>query len=293
MGGWSQEREVSLETGKAVKKALVEEGLNVLTIDVDKKEFMAKLEEEKIDYVFIALHGTFGEDGTIQAILELMELPYSGSGVLSSALAMNKVFSKCFFSFNNIPSPGYKVVKKGDFLQELFLEFPVIVKPSMEGSAVGITKVLDMKSIYPALNKAFQYGSEVIIEKYIQGKEISVGVLGETVLPVIEIIPKGDFYDYEAKYIPGMSTHILPAALDETVYKQAQQYAKKAYSAFNCQGAARVDMMVNKENEIYVLEINTIPGMTPTSLFPEAAQAAGISFNQLILKIIELSLKEK
>ncbi|MCK4532564.1 D-alanine--D-alanine ligase [bacterium] len=293
MGGWSQEREVSLETGKAVKKALIEEGMNVLAIDVDRNEFTTKLKEEKIDYVFIALHGTFGEDGTVQAILELMGLPYSGSGVLCSALAMNKVFSKCFLSFNNIPTPEYKVVKKGDILQDLDLKLPVIVKPSMQGSAVGITKVLEIKDLYAALNRAFQYGSEVVIERYIQGKEISVGILGEIVLPVIEIVPKGDFYDYEAKYVPGMSSHILPAALDEITYNKAQQYAKKVYSGFNCRGAARVDMMVDDKNEIYVLEVNTIPGMTPTSLLPEEAKAAGINFNQLILKIIELSIVEK
>ncbi len=293
MGGWSQEREVSLETGKAVKKALIEEGINVLAIDVDRKEFTTKLKEEKIDYVFIALHGTFGEDGTVQAILELMGLPYSGSGVLCSALAMNKVFSKCFFSFYNIPTPEYKVVKKGDIIQEMDLKFPVIVKPSMQGSAVGITKVLEIKDLYVALNRAFQYGSEVLIEEYIQGKEISVGILGEIVLPVIEIIPKGDFYDYESKYVPGMSSHILPAALDKTTYNQAQQYAKKVYSSFNCRGAVRVDMMVDDKNEIYVLEVNTIPGMTPTSLLPEAAKAAGVNFNQLVLKIIELSIIEK
>ncbi len=293
MGGWSQEREISLETGKAVRKALIEEGINVLAIDVDRKEFTTKLKEEKIDYVFIALHGTFGEDGTVQAILELMELPYSGSGVLCSALAMNKVFSKCFFSFNNIPTPEYKVVKKGDILQEPDLKLPVIVKPSMQGSAVGVTKVFETKDLYVALNRAFQYGSEVLIEKYIQGKEISVGILGEMILPVIEIVPKGDFYDYEAKYVPGMSSHILPAALDKTTYNQAQQYAKKVYSGFNCRGAVRVDMMVDDKNEIYVLEVNTIPGMTPTSLLPEAAKAAGINFNQLVLKIIELSIIEK
>ncbi len=293
MGGWSQEREVSLETGKAVKKALIEEGLNVLAIDVDRKEFTTKLKEEKIDYVFIALHGVFGEDGTVQAILELMGLPYSGSGVLCSALAMNKVFSKCFFSFNNISTPEYKVVKKGEILEELDLKLPVIVKPSMQGSAIGITKVLKIKDLYVALNRAFQYGYEVLIEKYIQGKEISVGILGETVLPVIEIVPKGDFYDYEAKYVPGMSSHILPAALDKTTYDQAQQYAKKVYSSFNCRGAVRVDMMVDDKNEIYVLEVNTIPGMTPTSLLPEAAEAAGVNFNQLVLKIIELSIIEK
>ncbi len=293
MGGWSQEREVSLETGKAVKKALIEEGMNVLAIDVDRNEFTTKLKEEKIDYVFIALHGTFGEDGTVQAILELMGLPYSGSGVLCSALAMNKIFSKCFFSFNNIPTPEYKVVKKGDILQNLDLKFPVIVKPSMQGSAVGITKVLEIKDLYAALNRAFQYGSEVLIERYIQGKEISVGILGEIVLPVIEIVPKGEFYDYEAKYVPGMSSHILPATLDKTTYNQAQQYAKKVYSGFNCRGAVRVDMMVDDKNEIYVLEVNTIPGMTPTSLLPEEAKAVGITFNQLILKIIELSIVEK
>ena len=173
------------------------------------------------------------------------------------------------------------------------LEFPVIVKPSTQGSTVGITKVLKSEDLSDALNTAFQYSSEVIIEKYIQGKEITVGILGNTVLPIIEIVPKKSFYDYEAKYVSGMSSHILPAVLAETTYKQAQAYAKRVYSIFNCCGAVRVDMIVGNDEKIYVLEINTIPGMTPTSLLPEAAREAGISFNQLVLKIIELSVAER
>jgi D-alanine-D-alanine ligase len=291
-GGSSQEREISLKTGEAVYKTLVFIGLNVSKLDVDR-DIALRLAKEGIDLAFIALHGKLGEDGTIQGLLEMMGIPYTGSGVLASALALDKVYTKKVFSYHNLPMAKYKVLEKkvetpGDILGEL--DYPVIVKPAREGSTIGVTIVRESNGLDSAINVAFGYGNKILIEEYIQGKEITVGILGDEPLPVIEIVPKTTFYDYRAKYEPGMSKHIVPAKLDREQYELAQSLALSAHRALGCRGATRVDMVMDKEGKIYLLEINTIPGMTETSLLPEAAAVTGMDFKQLVVKILFYAL---
>lgn len=291
-GGSSQEREISLKTGDAVYKALAFLGLNVSKLDVDR-DIALRLAKERIDLAFIALHGKLGEDGTIQGLLEMMGIPYTGSGVLASALALDKVYTKKVFSYHNLPMAKYKVLEKrvetpGDILGEL--DYPVIVKPAREGSTIGVSIVQESNGLDSAINIAFGYGDKILIEEYIQGKEITVGVLGDEPLPVIEIVPKTTFYDYRAKYEPGMSKHIVPAKLPREQYESAQSLALSAHRALGCKGATRVDMVMDGEGKIYLLEINTIPGMTETSLLPEAAAVVGMDFKQLVVKILSYAL---
>lgn len=291
-GGSSQEREISLKTGDAVYKALAFLGLNVSKLDVDR-DIALRLAKERIDLAFIALHGKLGEDGTIQGLLEMMGIPYTGSGVLASALALDKVYTKKVFSYHNLPMAKYKVLEKrvetpGDILGEL--DYPVIVKPAREGSTIGVSIVQESNGLDSAINIAFGYGDKILIEEYIQGKEITVGVLGDEPLPVIEIVPKTTFYDYRAKYEPGMSKHIVPAKLPREQYELAQSLALSAHRALGCRGATRVDMVMDGEGKIYLLEINTIPGMTETSLLPEAAAVVGMDFKQLVVKILSYAL---
>lgn len=291
-GGSSQEREISLKTGDAVYKALAFLGLNVSKLDVDR-DIALRLAKERIDLAFIALHGKLGEDGTIQGLLEMMGIPYTGSGVLASALALDKVYTKKVFSYHNLPMAKYKVLEKrvetpDDILGEL--DYPVIVKPAREGSTIGVSIVQESNGLDSAINIAFGYGDKILIEEYIQGKEITVGVLGDEPLPVIEIVPKTTFYDYRAKYEPGMSKHIVPAKLPREQYELAQSLALSAHRALGCRGATRVDMVMDGEGKIYLLEINTIPGMTETSLLPEAAAVVGMDFKQLVVKILSYAL---
>jgi len=291
-GGSSPEREISLKTGEAVYRALVSLGLNVTKLDVDK-DVAFRLVKEGINVAFIALHGKLGEDGTIQGLLEIMGIPYTGSGVLASALALDKVYTKKVFVYHGLPVAKYKVLEKrvespGDILGEL--GYPVIVKPAREGSTIGVTVVREPGGLDDAINTAFVYGDKILIEEYIEGKEITVGVLGDQPLPVIEIISKTSFYDYRAKYEPGMSEHIVPAKLSKEEYELAQSLALSAHRVLGCKGATRVDMVMDREGKIYLLEVNTIPGMTETSLLPEAAAVAGIDFKQLVLKILSYVL---
>ncbi len=291
-GGISQEREISLKTGEAIYKALVFLGLNASKLDVDR-DIASRLAGEGIDLAFIALHGKMGEDGTIQGLLEMMGIPYTGSGVLASALALDKVYTKKVFSYHNLPMAKYKVLEKkvetpGDILGEM--DYPVIIKPAREGSTIGVSIVREANGLDGAISLAFGYGDKIIIEEYIEGKEITVGILGNEPLPVIEIIPKTTFYDYRAKYEPGMSEHIVPAKLPRQQYELAQSLALSAHCALGCEGATRVDMVIDEKGKIYLLEINTIPGMTETSLLPEAAAVAGIDFKQLVVKILSYAL---
>lgn len=291
-GGSSHEREISLRTGDAVYRALVSLGLNVSKLDVNR-DIALRLAKEEINLVFIALHGKLGEDGTIQGLLEIMGIPYTGSGILASALALDKTYTKKVFYYHNLPMAKYKVLEKrveapGDILGEL--NYPVIVKPAREGSTIGVTIVWEPSGLDGAMNLAFGYGDKILIEKYIEGRELTVGILGDEALPVIEIMSKTTFYDYRAKYEPGMSEHIVPARLPQKQYELAQYLALSAHRALGCRGATRVDMVMDGEGKIYLLEVNTIPGMTETSLLPEAAAVAGIDFKQLVVKILSYAL---
>lgn len=292
MGGWSAEREISLKTGEAVLQALKEEKFKVCGIDVDKN-IVENLKKYKIGFAFIALHGPLGEDGTMQGLLEILGIPYSGSGVLASALALNKIYAKRIFAQAGIPTPPWVVVNHLPLTTYHLplLKFPVVVKPAAQGSAIGVSIVQEKEDLVPAIKKAAKLDKEVLLEEYIPGKEVTVGILGERTLPIIEIVPKSKFYDYRAKYAPGGSEHIIPARLEKKVAKKTAGIAFKAHQALGCRDYSRVDLRVDLQGEPWVLEINTIPGMTKTSLLPEAARALGISFNQLVLKIIEYSLK--
>jgi len=286
MGGQSSERKISLRTGQAILKALQEKGYQAFPIDVGS-DIAFRLKEEKVDIAFIALHGRLGEDGTIQGLLEVMGIPYTGSGVMASALSMNKVMSKKVFGFHEIPTPEFcycdVAALKGKKIDKCCtIGFPMVVKPVEEGSTIGITIVRKKNELAGAVKKASAFGDTLLFERFIRGREVTVGVLDGRPLPVIEIAPREGFYDYHAKYTKGFTEYILPARLKKRNYARVQELGVKAYQALGCEGAARVDFMVDEEERPYCLEVNTVPGMTETSLIPKAAKAVGIDFNELV-----------
>jgi D-alanine-D-alanine ligase len=289
MGGLSREREISLKTGKAILRALAEKGYTAIPIDVGD-DIAEKLVKEKIEFAFLALHGRFGEDGTIQGMLELMKIPYTGSGVLASALAMDKVMSKKFFLCEKIPTPRFEVVRreeiKKDQPQRLSLPLPVVVKPAREGSTIGVSIVRKEEDLFPALRVAGEYDVEILIEEFIKGKEITVGILEDIPLPVIEIVPRSGFYDYRSKYTKGETQYILPARIAREKYLYAQEISLRAFQRLGCSGVARVDLMTDENENPFVIDVNTMPGMTETSLLPKAANYAGISFEDLVERIL-------
>lgn len=290
MGGVSSEREVSLKTGEAIYEALKSKGYNAVKIYVEKNiaDIFKKI---KIDVAFIALHGKYGEDGCIQGLLELYNIPYTGSGVLASALAMNKIKSKELFRLYNIPTPPYYVINKGqeNHLIDIHASFgfPVVIKPANEGSSVGVSLANNFQDFETALREAFEYDDQVVVERYVKGKEIAIAVLDGNPLGAIEIVPKNQFYDYQAKYQKGMSEYHFPARLNPTRYQGVLNLAAKAHLALGCSGASRVDLLATEGDNEYVLEVNTLPGMTPTSLLPKIAGAKGLSFPDLCEKILQ------
>ena len=283
-GGTSSEREISLMSGKAVYEAIKKLGFDVVLIDVDKN-VATKLVKEKIQIAYVILHGAMGEDGTIQGMLEIMGIAYTGCGVFSSAASIDKIISKKMFEYAKIPTAKWFTIEKNKPFD--MPNFPVVVKPASQGSAIGISIVKNKKEFEKAVKLAFSFEDRVLVEQYIKGMEITVGVLNGKPLPVIEIVPKGKFYDFKSKYTLGQSTHIIPARLPNKVLKKAQDIALKIFSEFMCNGICRVDMIVDKKNSIYVLELNTLPGMTKTSLFPDAAKYIGMSFENLVLEILK------
>ncbi|HAA90147.1 MAG: D-alanine--D-alanine ligase [Thermoanaerobacterales bacterium 50_218] len=300
LGGTSSEREVSLKTGKEVSLALRENGFQVEEIDPADPSFIEHLQKFNPDVVFIALHGRFGEDGTIQGLLEILGYPYTGSSVLASSLAMNKIMTKKILSYEGINTAPFQPVTRDDLeakgLKRVSVEIveklglPVVVKPACQGSTIGVTIVHKKDEVEQALELAFRYDDSVLAEAYIEGTEVTASVLGTKtlrVLPLIEIVSETGFYDYEAKYSPGLSHHIIPARIAPEVAREVELLAEKAFRALNCRHFARVDFMISKEGIPYVLEVNTVPGMTPMSLFPDAARAAGISFQDLVSLLVE------
>ncbi|OGS19175.1 MAG: hypothetical protein A2219_07520 [Elusimicrobia bacterium RIFOXYA2_FULL_50_26] len=287
-GGLSAEREISLLSGKAVLAALKNIGVNAVGIDASPR-LPFELSRKKIDFAYIALHGPGGEDGTVQGLLESMQIPYSGCGVFSSALCMDKAYTKKILESADLPTPAWqRLVKPVDEIRVGRL--PVVIKPATQGSAIGVSIVRTEKEVAPALKKAFALDTVVLAEEYVIGTEITVGILGKKALPVIEIDAEGEFYDFKSKYTPGCSRHIIPPRLPERVVANAQMLALEAFNALGCRGVARVDMIVDKKLHPWILELNTLPGMTETSLLPDAARAARISFSDLILQIIKHSL---
>ncbi|MGD9649258.1 MAG: D-alanine--D-alanine ligase [Dongiaceae bacterium] len=290
-GGWSAEREVSLVSGASVAKGLEEAGYKVSLIDVsrDLSKLLTSL-TPKPDAVFNALHGQGGEDGTIQAILNMLQIPYTHSGMTASSVAMDKVVAKKILITQNIPVPEGKVASIEDILAHDVLPRPYVVKPVAEGSSVGVRIVRDGDN-HPPIDKAtWQFGKEALVEKYIPGREITVAVMGDKALGVTEIIAATNFYDYEAKYAPGGSRHVIPAEIKKQDYDQAMELALQAHQALGCRGVSRTDLRLDDtkaESRMYVLEVNTQPGMTPTSLVPEQAAYLGISFPQLVSWMVE------
>lgn len=288
MGGKSPEHEVSLATGAEVINNLDKKKYQIFPIVLPKtNSFSIRIITCRPDVVFIAMHGPFGEDGTIQGMLELAGIPYTGAGVLASALGMDKIMFRKIMTAEGIPIPEcFEILSK--------IKFPVVVKPSSQGSSVGVSIVRVKKDLPSALKKAFKLGPRVMVEKYLSGREVTCGVLGNKnpiALPVVEIVPKKEFFDYEAKYMPGKSEEIVPARISKKLTKEIQDLAVRVYEAIDCRGFGRVDMIIS-EGKPFVLEINTIPGLTPLSLFPKEAAAAGITYPQLLDRLIELALEK-
>ena len=301
MGGYSSEREISLKSGKAIVEALESQGCKVIAIDLvsDKEQIIINnLLTAGIDVAFIALHGRLGEDGTIQRILEKLNIPYTGSGPEASQLAIHKVQAQTLFQNHHIlVSPFMVLVKNQPFsvaaIQDQIGDRPWVVKPCSQGSSIGISIVRDPKELEKALTLARDYDDEIMVERFIQGRELTIGILDQTALPVIEICPKREFFDFTAKYQQGMTDYMIPAKIPEALAQRLQEIALKAFRLLGCRDISRVDFIVDRENHPFLLEVNTIPGFTATSLLPKAAQEKGIPFNLLCLKLVELAYGKK
>ena len=290
MGGPSAEREVSLKSGNAVLAALKRKGIDAHGIDADKST-LRFLEDGKFERVFIALHGRWGEDGVIQGALEVLDLPYTGSGVLGSALGMDKLRSKYLWSASGIPTPEYVVLEPNADLSKVAekLGLPVFVKPVREGSSLGISKAKTLAELKAARETAAKYDDQVIAERFIDGAEITCGILGDQALPLIKIETDREFYDYEAKYILDTTRYLCPCGLPADRERAVQNLALRAFEALGCSGWGRVDFMLDKAGHAYALEVNTVPGMTDHSLVPKAAKQAGVNFDELVVRILETS----
>ncbi|OKP03057.1 D-alanine--D-alanine ligase [Xenorhabdus eapokensis] len=297
LGGTSAEREVSLQSGHAVVAGLKEAGINAYSVDT--KDFdVTKLKEEGFNKVFIALHGRGGEDGTLQGLLEFLQIPYTGSGVMASALSMDKLRTKQLWQGAKLPISPYVVINSlkfeqvndfqlKEYVQELGL--PLMIKPNLEGSSVGMTKVNEYAELRDALELAFKYDTDVLVEKWLFGPEYTVGFLGDEALPSIRIQASNTFYDYDAKYISNQTQYFCPSGLSAEREQELLDIALKAYKALGCHGWGRVDIMDDGNGNFYLLEANTSPGMTSHSLVPTAARQAGLSFSQLVARILELA----
>ena len=294
MGGWSAEREVSLNSGEAVLTALLEKNIDAYKIDVKRESIFDDLKEGQFDRVFIILHGPGGEDGVIQSVLEILQLPYTGSGVLASALAMDKLRCKELLQGSGLPTPVYMKLEETTDMSYVgaTLGFPIMVKPALEGSSIGMTKVEEETGLNKAWQVAAEYGDSVLAEQWIHGDEYTVAIVGQTALPVIRLETKRDFYDYAAKYIDDDTQYHCPCGLDAEEESQLQRLALSAFDAVGAKGWGRVDFMCNEDGKPSVIEINTIPGMTSHSLVPMAAKANGFSFADLVFNILSQTIVE-
>lgn len=297
-GGKSGEREISLVSGKAVYEALIEAGFSVTQIDPANKKDLVKLVEGSFDVAFLALHGKLGEDGTIQGMLEILGVPYTGPGVWSSATAIDKAKTKVVYERVGVPTPKSVLLLSPDEMSasQVVEEFGTscVIKAATEGSALGVYLCNSLEEIESALQKVFEIDDKVIIETLIKGDEYTVGVLGTKdprVLPVIQIIPINEFYDFESKYAEGGSKHVCPAPLSDDLTKKAQDIALLAHKGLECSGVSRTDLLLDEHGDFWALETNTIPGMTPTSLLPDAAQSIGMSFTELCIGLISDALE--
>ena len=300
MGGPSTEAEVSRRSGKAILNALLEKGYQAEGLELDPPNFPQQIKASGADFVFNALHGKYGEDGIIQGTLDMMGIPYTSSGVMAAAVTMDKVATKRFFMAEGIPTPRAHTYFRFEYnrrnlAEEIIEEFgvPVVVKASSQGSSIGVVIVEQPEELEAALEEAFKYDHEILVEEFIKGRELTVAVWGneehQEALPIIEITTVTGRYDYETKYKAGASTHIIPAPLPAEVSKAVEDIAIRAFAVCGCVGMARVDFMLDELNEPYAIEINTVPGMTETSLVPDAGRAAGIQFPDLCAKILVMA----
>lgn len=300
MGGLSSEREISLCSGRAVSRALKSLGYKVVNIGEKGEDIESAICNFHIDIAFIALHGRYGEDGQIQSFLEERGIPYVGSGPEASRNALNKYVAKKIFEKNGIPTPRYKLC---DFKNQSFVElrkmiesslgYPVVVKPICEGSSIGLQMVDNGNSLEKAFISAQKYGSQVLVEEYVSGRELTVGILEYSVLPIVEILPKDEFYSFNAKYSDGGSEYVVPAQLSQRVYVEVMKIGKSAFDVLGCRHFGRVDIRLSSGGIPYVLEVNTIPGFTEHSLLPKAAKAVGISFEELCENLVVLAWSQK
>ena len=302
MGGTSEEREISLQSGVNVCTALQKKGYQVESLDLNK-DTLNRIADIAPDAVFIALHGKKGEDGTVQGYLDLLGIPYTGSGATSSAICMNKIITKKLLSYEGLPTPDFIIMKKNTFDRACFVVrsmvqkfgLPMVVKAATQGSSIGTYIVKKEGEILPAIEAAFQYDDDVLVEKYIEGTLLTASLLGNDnpcVLPIIEITSSNEFYDYESKYTPGMCEHIVPARISLELQDKITRISEEAYKSLACKGFARIDFMLDRQGQPYILEINTIPGLTNMSLVPDAARAVGISYEDLIKRLLELAMEK-
>ncbi len=292
MGGQSAEREVSLRSGQAVYRALKERGYDAVALDVGP-DICRRLSDEGVEVAFIALHGGHGENGAIQGVLEILGIPYTGSGILASALAMDKELAKKVFSYHAIPvPPSHVLADLTAAATAIGFDLPWVVKPAAEGSSIGVSIVKSESELARAVSEARKYGPRVLIERYIEGKEVQIGILGGRAIGGVEVRPTVEFYSYAAKYTPGLTEYVLPPDIDGAAYERAAAVACAAHAALGCRGATRVDLRITPEGNPYVLEVNTIPGMTETSLLPKIALRAGLPFPELVEEIVREALHE-
>lgn len=292
MGGVSAEREISMSSGRAVAEALIEADYDVVPVLLGEGvDPLQALREAQMDVAFLALHGRLGEDGCVQGILEWLGIPYTGSSVLASALAMDKQKSKELFRLHNVPTPPYYMLDRDSVadLDEVHgsFGFPVIVKPRREGSSLGVSIARNESELARAAQLALSYDQHALVERYIVGREVHVGILGDRVLGAIEVAPRNGFFDFNAKYTPGETDYFMPARLSGARYRGVLNLAERAAQALDTEGAVRVDLMVTEGQNEYVLEVNTLPGLTETSLLPKIAAAAGFTFGDLCVAILE------
>ena len=302
MGGYSEERAVSLRSGAAVLNALTKLGYDAAALDLKGSSVQA-IADYNPDLVFIALHGKDGEDGTVQGLLEIMGIPYTGSGVASSAIGINKVLTKKILMYEGIPTAAFAILKRNSTSPERELQLqsllaniglPMVIKAATQGSSIGTFIVRQESNVLKAIEAAFEFDAEVLVEKFIDGIEVTSTVIGNDVtqvLPLIEITSVNEFYDYESKYTPGKCNHIIPARIPDDLQKNIADLSKQVYRAIGCRGYSRVDFIIDKKGNPFVLEINTLPGMTEMSLVPDAARAVGIGFEELVDKIVKLGLE--
>ena len=302
MGGRSLERDVSLRSGRRVSNALVELGHEVLDLDVDEN-LVTNLKEGGLDLVYIALHGKFGEDGTIQELLEILDIPYTGPGVFSSAIGFNKALSKEIFLREGIPTPPFFVLSMATFeemgafhsLDEVGekLGFPLVVKPAAQGSALGVKISSSRDDLPDAVRTALHYDERVLLEKYVKGTEVAASILGNEsleALPLVETVPRSGFFDFDSRYTPGLTEYYCPARLDDETTRNAVEVALRTHRVLGCLNVSRVDIIIDGEGVPQVLELNISPGMTETSLLPMAAETSGLNFKGLVERLIELAM---